>query len=88
MSRISIEVTPDIHKAIKIAALNNGLSVKDFVIKKLIENHPHPKSKSDDCPICKAFGKDRKYKKLKAADKKIVGRYKTTKDMFSDILKS
>lgn len=65
MSRISIEVTPDIHKAIKLAAIDSGLSLKDFVIHKLMENHTHRKLKSgaghDDCPLCRAFGKDREY---------------------------
>ncbi len=74
MSRISIEVTPAIHKAIKLAAIDNGLSLKDFVICKLMENHTHKKSKSnaghDDCPLCRAYGKDRKYnaKTLKTLD--------------------
>ncbi len=92
MSRISIEVTPDIHKAIKLAAIDNGLSLKDFVIHKLMENHTHKKLKSsaghDDCPLCRAFGgKNKKYKKLKPSDMKIVGKYKTAKDMFADLLK-
>ena len=74
MTRISIEVTTDIHKAIKLAAIDNGLSLKDFVIRKLMENHTHKKPKSsaghDDCPLCRAFGKNREYnaKTLKALD--------------------
>ena len=95
MSRLSIEVTPEQHNAIKAMALLEGKTIKDLILKKFEHELMHQKKGKkvsdivhDDCQICNAYGgKNKKYKKLKPSDMKIVGKYKTAKDMFADLFK-
>ncbi len=77
MSRLSIEVTPQQHNAIKMAALEHGFTLKDFILDRFeheLEHKPAKKISSgaghDDCPICRSYGKNREYnaKTLKALD--------------------
>ena len=74
MSRLSIEVTPAQHDAIRAMAFEYGVTIKDFVLDKLTSvKHTHlqePNSGAghDGCPICRSYGKNREYnaKTLKA----------------------
>lgn len=59
MSRISIDVTPEQHYAIKSLALINGCNVKDFVLKQIFTPE-NKKSLSTSalagCVLCEAHG--------------------------------
>lgn len=68
MSRLSIEVTPEQHNAIKMAALAQGCTLKDFILDKFEHELKHKPAKKllsgaghNDCPLCRAYGKDREY---------------------------
>ena len=98
MSRLSIEVTPEFHHAIKEMAFEQGVSLRDFVLERFADANKYTVSHEqnsgaghDDCPICRSYGKNREYnaKTLKSLDdaknKKGMKSYKNVDEMFSDL---
>ena len=86
MSRLSIEVTPEFHHAIEAMAMERGVSLHDLVVERFADANKYVNSGAghDDCSLCEEYGgKNRKLKTKSANDMKIVGTYKTTKEMFS-----
>lgn len=70
MSRLSIELTPEQHRAIKTLAALEGMKMKDFVLAKLFvkaaKNGAKPRvaEAGESCPLCEAYGgKNRKFSK-------------------------
>jgi hypothetical protein len=71
MSRISIEVTPAEHKAVKALALLEGMSIKELLwgpaaqkIKKHMELAKKQKGYGaghPDCPLCQKYAKNGRY---------------------------
>ena len=65
MSRLSIELTPEQHNAVKALALHKGIPMKELVwapIAKMIEKHQAKAAKTKgygaghpDCPLCQQF---------------------------------
>ena len=71
MSRISIEVTPEQHKAIKAMALLEGVPIKTLLWapleKKLLKAQAQAKKRKGygaghpDCPLCQKYAKNGRY---------------------------
>lgn len=70
MSRLSIELTPEQHKAIKAMALLEGESIKDWLwglVEPKLRTHRHPKKSKGygaghpDCPLCRIHAKNGRY---------------------------
>jgi len=65
MSRLSIELTPEQHNAVKAMALHKGIPMRELVwapIAKMIEKHQARAAKTKgygaghpDCPLCRQF---------------------------------
>ena len=72
MSRISIEVTPDQHNAIKAMALLEKVNMREFVISRLFGNMP--KGKKPNARLMAALNE--------SLNMKITKRYETAKDVF------
>ena len=85
MSRLSIEVTPEFHAAIKAMAFEQGVSLRDFVVGNLADNmHYNTHQELEDCSLCAQYGgKNKKLKKRSKKDMQIVGSYETTEEMFA-----
>lgn len=98
MSRLSIEVAPELHKAIKTTAILEGYNVTDFVLEavhqKLLEHSDkhrkkHKDAHAEECPLC-AIYRPRGYNKrvLKALKESRTGKlksYKSAKELFADL---
>lgn len=101
MSRISIEVTPEQHKAIKAMALIEGVPIRELIwqpIEKKLQKFQEKQKKikgygagHPDCPLCQKHAKNGRYnakteRALARSDKEKGGkRYATAEDMFRDL---
>lgn len=101
MSRISIEVTPEEHKAAKALALLEGISVKELLwgpaaqkIKKHMEQAKKQRGYGaghPDCPLCLQYAQTGRYNKkteegLRQSRREKGGkRYRTADEMFRDL---
>lgn len=85
MSRISIEVSPEEHKAIKALAALEGVPIKTLLwkpLEKKLRKHQaqmqgagHP-----DCPLCREYAKNGRYnKRTEAVLKKSLEEIRTGK---------
>ena len=80
MSRLSIELTPEQHNAIKAMALLEGMNIKEFVVNKVFDQATKAKKGK------KTKGKQPNARLLAAIEEsfniKGAKRYKTAKELF------
>lgn len=89
MSRLSIELTPEQHNAIKAMALLEGQSIKDFVWKLVepkLEKHRQKSKKikgygagHKDCPLCQQYENARNGRYNKKTERRIAQSMKEVK---------
>ena len=79
MSRLSIEVTPEFHHAIKEMAFEQGVSLRDFVL----EKHSKATKKSSKIPNARLLASIAEgFENEKAIKEGTLKPYKTTKEIF------
>jgi hypothetical protein len=80
MSRINIEVTPEFHQAIKMMAFEQGVSLQDFVVEKLV-GVCKKQTKKPNARLLASINEALQNEKLIKAEK--LKTYKTTEEVFS-----